>query len=58
MMPSTAGRYGVPDVYDPRENIRAAVQHLKYLSIIDHRPSTRRLNAGENAANVSRHSAL
>ena len=28
MMPSTAGRYGVQDIYNPRENIRAAVQHI------------------------------
>ena len=32
MMPSTADRYGVRDIHDPTENVRAAVQHLKYLS--------------------------
>ncbi len=32
MMPDTAGRYGVRDIYDPVENIRAGVRHLKYLS--------------------------
>lgn len=32
MMPDTAGRYGVRDIYNPVENIRAGVQHLKYLS--------------------------
>ena len=32
VMPDTAGRYGVHDIYDPVENIRAGVQHLKYLS--------------------------
>ena len=27
MMPQTAARYGVRDIYNPTENIRAAVQH-------------------------------
>jgi hypothetical protein len=52
VMPSTAGRYGVRDIYDPRENIRAAVQHLKYLfDMFDHRPVLviAAYNAGENA---------
>ena len=52
MMPSTAGRYGVQDIYNPRENIRAAVQHLKYLfDTFDHRPVLviAAYNAGENA---------
>src|SRR4030067_1442345 len=39
MLPSTAGQYGVKNIFDPRENIRAAVQHLKYLhETLDHRP--------------------
>ena len=32
VMPETASRYGVHDIYNPVENIRAGVQHLKYLS--------------------------
>jgi soluble lytic murein transglycosylase-like protein len=32
VMPETAKIYGVQDIYDPVENVRAAVQHLKYLS--------------------------
>lgn len=31
IMPETARFYGVKDPYDPNENIRAGVQHLKYL---------------------------
>lgn len=52
MLPSTAGRYGVQDIFNPRENIRAAVQHLKYLfDTFDHRPVLviAAYNAGENA---------
>lgn len=52
MLPSTAGRYGVKNIFDPRENIRAAVQHLKYLQeTFDHRPVLviAAYNAGENA---------
>ena len=57
MMPSTAGRYGVQDIYNPRENIRAAVQHLKYLfDTFDHRPVLviAAYNAGENAVKQHR----
>lgn len=31
LMPATAERYGVQDIYDPVQNVRAAVQYLKYL---------------------------
>lgn len=31
LMPETASRYGIHDVYDPRDNIRAAVRYLKDL---------------------------
>ena len=57
MMPSTAGRYGVRDIYNPNENIRAAVQHLKYLfDTFDHRPVLviAAYNAGENAVKQHR----
>jgi hypothetical protein len=57
MMPSTAGRYGVQDIYNPRENIRAAVQHIKYLfDMFDHRPVLviAAYNAGENAVKQHR----
>ena len=52
VMPETAKIYGVQDIYDPVENVRAAVQHLKYLS--DEFNNQRYLviaayNAGENA---------
>jgi soluble lytic murein transglycosylase-like protein len=52
VMPDTAGRYGVHDIYNPVENIRAGVQHLKYLSEqFDNRLSLvlAAYNAGENA---------
>lgn len=31
LMPRTAERYGVSDIYDPAQNIDAGVKHLKYL---------------------------
>lgn len=31
LMPDTAERYGVDDLYDPRANIEAGVRYLKYL---------------------------
>lgn len=52
MMPQTARRYGVRDIHNPAENIRAAVQHLRYLfGVFDHRPVLviAAYNAGENA---------
>ena len=52
VMPSTAGRYGVQNVYDPVENVRAAVRHLKYLSEVFNNKPTLMIaayNAGENA---------
>ena len=57
MMPETAGQYGVKDIYNPHENIRAAVQHLKYLfDTFDHRPVLviAAYNAGENAVKKHR----
>ena len=57
MMPSTAGRYGVQDIYNPRDNIRAAVQHIKYLfDTFDHRPVLviAAYNAGEKAVKQHR----
>lgn len=31
LMPATALRYGVPNPYDPRENVRAGARYLKFL---------------------------
>lgn len=31
VLPTTAARYGVRDVYNPQENVRAGVSHLRYL---------------------------
>ena len=52
MMPSTAARYGVTDIYNPVENVRAAAQHLKYLfDTFGNKPILviAAYNAGENA---------
>jgi len=52
VMPATAKRYGVHDMYNPAENIRAGVLHLKYLSeMFDHKSYLviAAYNAGENA---------
>ncbi len=31
LMPQTARRYGVTDLYSPRQNLEAGIRHLKYL---------------------------
>ena len=31
LMPATAAKYGVDDLYNPRQNIVAGIKHLKYL---------------------------
>lgn len=52
MMPETASRYGVRDIYNPVENIRAGVKHLKYLSEMFENKYSHVIaayNAGENA---------
>jgi soluble lytic murein transglycosylase-like protein len=52
VMPETARIYGVHDIYDPVENVRAAVLHLKYLSETFHHQRhlvIAAYNAGENA---------
>ena len=52
MMPSTAARYGVTDIYNPVENVRAAAQHLKFLfDTFGNKPILviAAYNAGENA---------
>ncbi len=52
VMPATAKRYGVHDMYNPAENIRAGVLHLKYLSEMFGYKSylvIAAYNAGENA---------
>lgn len=52
LMPGTAEMYGVSNLYDPEQNIRAGVRHLKYL-LQQFRNNTRlavaAYNAGENA---------
>ncbi|MFQ5937455.1 MAG: lytic transglycosylase domain-containing protein [Acidiferrobacterales bacterium] len=52
LMPATASRYGVYDLYDPVENVRAAVKYLK--DLMERYDNNTRLvlaayNAGENA---------
>lgn len=52
LMPQTARRYGVTDLYSPRQNLEAGVRHLRYL--LDRYPRRLKLalaayNAGEEA---------
>ncbi|MCX6624077.1 MAG: lytic transglycosylase domain-containing protein [Acidobacteria bacterium] len=59
LIPSTARRFGVRNVFDPRDNIEGGVRYLKYLSALF--PSDLRLvlaayNAGEGA--VARHNDI
>jgi soluble lytic murein transglycosylase-like protein len=52
LMPGTARRYGVRDVFDPDENIGGGVRYLKYLLTMfnhDLKPALAAYNAGENA---------
>jgi hypothetical protein len=51
LMPETASRLGVKDVFDPEQNIRGGVQHLRYLLDTfdnDLSLSLAAYNAGEN----------
>ncbi len=52
LMPATAARFGVRDIYDPKQNVRGGVRYLKYLLAHfndDHRLVVAAYNAGENA---------
>jgi len=52
LLPETAQRYGIEDIYDPVQNIQAGVQHLKYLSQMFRNKYyliIAAYNAGENA---------
>lgn len=57
--PETASRYGVRDIYNPVENIRAGVRHLKFLSEMFNNKLylvIAAYNAGENA--VKQHQGI
>lgn len=52
LMPATAARYNVSDIYDPAENIRGGAQYLRFLlDTFEHdlRLALAGYNAGENA---------
>jgi hypothetical protein len=52
LMPETAKRYGVRDIYNPRENIEGGVKYLKYLMDLYNSKTDYVLaayNAGHNA---------
>jgi soluble lytic murein transglycosylase-like protein len=52
LMPATADRYGVSDIYDPAENIRGGARYLRFLlDLFEHdlRLALAGYNAGENA---------
>jgi len=59
LMPDTAERYGVTDVFDPRQNVDGGVRYLKDLQRMfgnDTRLVLAAYNAGENA--VKRHNGI
>lgn len=52
LLPATALRYGISDIYDPAENVQAGVRHLSYLlKMFKHEYSLvlAAYNAGEHA---------
>ncbi len=51
LMPATARRFGVSDIFDPQENIEGGVKYLKYLRDLfqDDRLAIAAYNAGEGA---------
>jgi soluble lytic murein transglycosylase-like protein len=57
LLPETAKRHGIQDVYDPARNIEAGVRHLRYLSdTFDNKQYLviAAYNAGENAVRQHR----
>ncbi|MBI2817985.1 MAG: lytic transglycosylase domain-containing protein [Acidobacteria bacterium] len=59
LIPATARRFGVKNVFDPRANLDGGVRYLRYLMTLfsgDLRLSLAAYNAGENA--VDRHSGV
>ncbi len=59
LIPSTARRFGVSDVFDPAENIQGGAKYLKYLLELykgDHELALAAYNAGEGA--VSRYGGV
>ena len=59
LMPATAQRYGIHDIYDPVQNVVAGVKHLRYLlQLFNHKQklALAAYNAGENA--VRRHRGI
>ncbi len=52
LMPQTAERYGVEDIFDPVQNVQGGVRYLKDLMVMfkdNHRLVVAAYNAGENA---------
>lgn len=52
LMPATAARYNVSDIYDPAQNVRGGAQYLRFLlDMFEHdlRLALAGYNAGENA---------
>jgi soluble lytic murein transglycosylase-like protein len=52
LMPATAARYNVSDIYDPADNVRGGAQYLRFLlDMFEHdlRLALAGYNAGENA---------
>ena len=54
LMPATAEKYGVSDLYNPKQNIVAGIKHLSYLMTLfpdNLKHVLAAYNAGENAVN-------
>lgn len=59
LMPATAAKYGVTDIYNPQQNITAGIKHLRYLMSLfpdNLKHVIAAYNAGENA--VSKYNGI
>lgn len=52
LMPQTAAKYGIRDLYNPKQNIEAGVRHLRYL-LVKYRYNLKRAIAAYNAGETA-----
>lgn len=52
LMPQTAAKYGIRDIYNPKQNIEAGVRHLRYL-LVKYRYNLKHAIAAYNAGETA-----